>query len=258
VGRGQSPGRPGLSRPARFISVTNPDRPRAPALTARPLLKLVARLPELLDHRPRPSLLHGALWSGNHGMLPDGSPDVLFAGDMRVSGDRRDLVPDGQHLTCFAGGMYALGGRLLSNEDHVAIGAQLARGCGWAYASFPTGVMPEIFGLIPCGGGGSLEPCAWDEGRWHREGGRKLPQGFKHARDTRYILRPEAIESIFIMYRLTGDREWQEMAWAMFEAIKAVTTTEVANAAIKDVRDPESPKMDSMEVSQGISGLTVE
>ena len=196
-------------------------------------------------------------------MLPEGSPDVLFAGDLRVSGDRPDLVPDGQHLTCFAGGMYALGGRLLSNEDHVAIGARLARGCGWAYASFPTGVMPEIFGLIPCrsgggGGGSSLNPCAWDEERWHREGDYRLPRGFKHARDPRYILRPEAIESIFIMYRLTGHREWQDMAWTMFEAITAVTRTEVASAAIKDVTDPASPKMDSMEVSPDGLGLTIE
>lgn len=38
---------------------------------------LVDRLPELLGHRPRPSLLHGDFWSGNHGMLPDGTP-VIF------------------------------------------------------------------------------------------------------------------------------------------------------------------------------------
>lgn len=31
----------------------------------------------LLDHRPPPSLLHGDLWSGNHGFLDDGEP-VIF------------------------------------------------------------------------------------------------------------------------------------------------------------------------------------
>ena len=39
--------------------------------------QLVERLPELLDHRPRPSLLHGDLWHGNHGMLPDRTPVVF-------------------------------------------------------------------------------------------------------------------------------------------------------------------------------------
>ena len=38
---------------------------------------LVGCLPELLGHRPPPSLLHGDLWSGNHAMLPDGTP-VIF------------------------------------------------------------------------------------------------------------------------------------------------------------------------------------
>lgn len=39
---------------------------------------LLARLGGLFDgYRPRPSLLHGDLWSGNHGYLADGSP-VIF------------------------------------------------------------------------------------------------------------------------------------------------------------------------------------
>ncbi len=40
--------------------------------------ELLARLDELLDgHRPRPSLLHGDLWSGNAAVLADGRP-VIF------------------------------------------------------------------------------------------------------------------------------------------------------------------------------------
>lgn len=39
--------------------------------------KLVDRLPELLGHRPAVSLIHGDLWAGNHGMLPDGTPVVF-------------------------------------------------------------------------------------------------------------------------------------------------------------------------------------
>lgn len=35
------------------------------------------RLCAVLDHAPLPSLLHGDLWSGNHGMLPDGTPVVF-------------------------------------------------------------------------------------------------------------------------------------------------------------------------------------
>lgn len=179
-------------------------------------------------------------------MVPDKDAGILFAGDLHIGDEQqRDFVRESQHLTCFAGGMFALGGRLLNMESHVRIGEQLARGCGWAYGAFPTGVMPEIFELLACP---TLEPCAWNEGRWEREGDVMLTEGFRHARDPRYILRPEAIESIFIMYRITADPQWQELAWTMFQSIKAVTSTELANAAIEDVLNPKSPKIDSMEV----------
>lgn len=38
---------------------------------------LLERLPALLDHAPKPSLLHGDLWGGNMGIADDGSP-VIF------------------------------------------------------------------------------------------------------------------------------------------------------------------------------------
>lgn len=38
---------------------------------------LLDRLPQILNHDPVPSLLHGDLWSGNLAFLPDGSPTVF-------------------------------------------------------------------------------------------------------------------------------------------------------------------------------------
>lgn len=59
---------------------------------------LLRQLPERLNHAPEPSLLHGDLWSGNHGYRMDGSP-ILF--DPAVSyGDREtDLAM----MTLFGG-----------------------------------------------------------------------------------------------------------------------------------------------------------
>ncbi|CAH0044814.1 unnamed protein product [Clonostachys solani] len=175
-------------------------------------------------------------------MVPDNA-DVLIAGDVRVNSQGQSLNPDSQHLSCFAGGMFGLGGRLTGNDSHVEVGKKLAHGCGWAYNAFPTGVMPEIYGMIPCE---SAESCEWDESRWEPDG-ESIPKGFSHARDPRYLLRPEAIESIFIMYRITGDIGWQELAWRMFQSIVKVSRTALANAAIDDVTNPDSPKIDSME-----------
>lgn len=182
-------------------------------------------------------------------MLPDGD-DLLFAGDVRVRAGEEapQLIPNSQHLNCFVGGMFGLGGKLFGIREHVVTAEKLARGCAWAYSVFPTGIMPEIFGLLPCP---SRAECEWDEERWQSQGDSRLPKGFTHARDPRYILRPEAIESIFLMYRLTGKPEYQDMAWRMFVAIQASTATDEANSAIKDVTvDPSDvTKFDQMEVS---------
>ena len=175
-------------------------------------------------------------------MVP-GQDDILFSGDTRVNNDKIELSTESQHLTCFAGGMFALGGKLLGIDEHVKIGEKLARGCGWAYKSFPTGMMPEIFNLLSCP---SLEPCSYERERWTpaRDG---IPPGFQHARDARYLLRPEAIESVFIMYRITADPIWQDMAWDMFQAILRFTSTPYGNAAIEDVVNLNTKQTDSME-----------
>ncbi|KLU82773.1 endoplasmic reticulum mannosyl-oligosaccharide 1,2-alpha-mannosidase [Magnaporthiopsis poae ATCC 64411] len=196
-------------------------------------------------------------------------PDILFA--VSATAGRDDEPPqssqDSQHLSCFAGGMFALGGRLLDEPRHVAIGEKLARGCAWGYKSFPTGLLPEIFGLAACPKASTAapsEPCAWDEEAWKNQvkawGGssgqevaegkakRTIPRGFTDVRDARYILRPEAIESLFVLYRVTGKEELREMAWQMFLDIQVATSTHLANSAIDDVTvTGQTNKVDSME-----------
>ncbi|KEF54440.1 uncharacterized protein A1O9_09607 [Exophiala aquamarina CBS 119918] len=199
--------------------------------------------------------------------------DILMAGDVKV--DENGVVslqPRNQHLTCFTGGMLALGGRLFSSEDHVELGRKITTGCIWAYENGPRGVMPEIAHFVPCPTQGK---CQWDEDRWEaavidRHGPeqasrnaaeiiseKKLPKGFAEIDDRRYILRPEAIESVFIMYRVTGDRSYLEAAWDMFNAIQAITETEYGNAAVLDITGTSMegdgldkglpPKQDRME-----------
>lgn len=172
-------------------------------------------------------------------MTPDGA-DILMSGGVRVEmGKQPDLESQGQHLVCFAGGMFALGGKLFRDEEHGKVGRKLTEGCIWAYKSMPLGVMPEIFSMLPCDN--REGECKWDEGKWKAEvqrlGGTEagMPKGFTALWDKRYLLRPEAIESVFILYRTTGDRQFLDSAWEMFESIINITTTELANAAINDV-----------------------
>jgi mannosyl-oligosaccharide alpha-1,2-mannosidase len=184
-------------------------------------------------------------------MLPtDEDVDILFAGDAYAYPDRIDHVAEGQHLSCFVGGMFALGGKLFHISEHVEVGERLTRGCAWAYAAFPTGLMPEIFNLIACPSTSIKDPCRWNEELWQKKGSQRLRKGFVNAREPRYDLRPEAVESLFLLYRMTGKEDFRDMAWEMFEAIMKATSTPLANSAIEDVTTEAEPKkLDSMEVS---------
>jgi mannosyl-oligosaccharide alpha-1,2-mannosidase len=189
--------------------------------------------------------------------------DMLMSGFVRVDGDKVSLDPEMQHLACYTGGMFALGGKLFQKEEHVKIGRKLANTCVWAYKASPAGIMPEVSHLLKCN---SKSTCPWDEALWHegiqsRTGesekekdplkniaNLRLPKGFTSIDDRRYILRPEAIESVFIMYRITGEQQWQAAAWDMWTAIQRATDTDIGNSALVDVSAESPPRADSMEV----------
>ena len=179
--------------------------------------------------------------------------DILISGNLDVLGDDNHLDPESEHLACFIGGLYALGGRLFENAAYLDTGAKLTRGCIYAYASFATGIMPERFNMVKCPGADPKDSCNWDESLWLSERETRpeyhdgLPKGFTTAKDPRYILRPEAIESVFVLWRITGEETYRDAAWAMFEAVANATDTEFANAAIDDVGVVGSKKTDYME-----------
>ena len=202
-------------------------------------------------------------------MLPN-NPDILISGNARYNGKSRNTHPDpqGQHLACFTGGMVGIGAKLFERPEELTLARKLVDGCIWAYGSMITGIMPETFHVVACE---DALDCSWDEKKWHkavdirREKSedtismsaeeriqhtiqtKRLPPGYTDIGDPRYILRPEAIESIFILYRLTGDRALQDAAWKMFQAIEKHTRTDLANAAIQDVTVEKPEKANRME-----------
>ena len=164
--------------------------------------------------------------------------------------------------------MLALGGRLFNNPSHINIGRKITDGCVWAYSHGPHGVMPEIATFAPCSttktGGAD---CIWKEEKLsaqnssnirdkddEEEENKHIPPspGYISIPDARYILRPEAIESVFILYRITGSKNYLDDAWDMWTAIKNITNTTLANAAINNLlKDDDSKgmpeKQDRME-----------
>jgi mannosyl-oligosaccharide alpha-1,2-mannosidase len=101
-------------------------------------------------------------------MVPEGR-NVLLSGSLRTSGHLDDpadlsLNPEGTHLTCFAGGMFAIGAKLFNREGDMDIARKLTDGCVWAYEATTTGIMPERYLAVPCQ---NQERCDWNETLYH-------------------------------------------------------------------------------------------
>ncbi|KAI6093079.1 glycoside hydrolase family 47 protein [Hypoxylon rubiginosum] len=203
---------------------------------------------------------------------PDNIP-LLFFGDARVvnapSGEKQIVTtPIAQHLTCFAGGMVGMAAKIFDRPADLDVAEQLTDGCVWSYNATVSGVGPEIFHFIPCDPDPAKDDCQWSEQRWvgaltkywgikgeklsdeHLQNiieTRRLPRGMVEVDDRRYILRPEAIESVFYMWRMTGNTKFMEQAWTMFEAVEKWTRSKYASAALDDVTLEQPNQVDSME-----------
>lgn len=190
--------------------------------------------------------------------------DILLLGDAYASSQRDiTLDPQVQHLGCFLAGTLAHSSKIFSEPSHLDTAHKLLQGCIWAYNVSTLGIMPESMSVVPCNSqfSKSTKSCPWDFARWKSEiSARKyhnqqisindspassthrdekeeppLPEGITSISNLYYLLRPELIESLFIMYRVTGDRSLPEVAWTIFNRINEATKTEFGNAEVESI-----------------------
>ena len=91
--------------------------------------------------------------------------DILVAGTARDVGTKSQrLDPEGQHLTCFVGGMVGIAAKIFDRPEELDIASKLTDGCIWSYEAMPTGIGPEIFRAVPC-----MDPddCTWSLDRYY-------------------------------------------------------------------------------------------
>ncbi|KPI39062.1 Mannosyl-oligosaccharide alpha-1,2-mannosidase 1B [Cyphellophora attinorum] len=201
-----------------------------------------------------------------------------------------------QHLSCFAGGMLALGSRLFSRELDLSTASRLTDGCVWAYNVMPSGIMAESFYFVPCPDAGSTSaskveqqqqerpgtppPCEWNQTLYNQtlwadhhhhyqpftsdffmplghqmaaflNASITLPQGMTAISKPEYRLRPEAIESVFILYRITGEAYLREAAWDMFQAIVKSTITTYGFSSIANTMLSPDEANEEVELGKG-------
>jgi len=99
------------------------------------------------------------------------------------------------HLVCFAGAMFALGARGATAGRDMEIAEGVGKTCRAMYTVTPTGLAPEI---VRFGGGRDIQVDA----------------GSKHC-----LLRPEAVEAWFYLYRHSGEERYRQWGREMAEAL---------------------------------------
>ncbi|KAJ7615253.1 glycoside hydrolase family 47 protein [Mycena polygramma] len=138
-----------------------------------------------------------------------------------------DLNHKQDHLVCFLAGSLMLGATTAGARRPGAVsvppkmaeltrigkrdwntGIELLEGC-MATHKTATGLSPEIV---------QFQPSADQPDRdWYIKGSRP---GGPASYDAKYMLRPETVESLFLAWRLTGNKRYRDYAWGIFESIE--------------------------------------
>ncbi|KAA1111823.1 hypothetical protein PGT21_013079 [Puccinia graminis f. sp. tritici] len=141
--------------------------------------------------------------------------------------------PSLDHLTCFSGAMIGLGSQLLGREKDLDLALGHADACVWAYESTKTGVGPERISITEGDEHTRWQPV-FHEGQKYREL-KSNPLPGASIQDGRYLGRPETIESVYYMWRITGDRQWQDRGWRMFTSWMEACATKFGFADLEQV-----------------------
>ena len=121
------------------------------------------------------------------------------------------------HLLCFIPGLLALGAHNIEERNNdLLLAEELIKGCDHLYKQSPTGLGPESI----------------DIGDLNRKG--RPVRG-----DLSYRLRPEYVESLFVLYRVTGNEMYQEMGWDFFTSLEKHCRIDSGYTGLKSVYDSE-------------------
>ncbi|KAI0400018.1 glycoside hydrolase family 47 protein [Xylaria palmicola] len=173
------------------------------------------------------------------------------------------LSPKMDHLVCFLPGLIAVGatqGHTLSeartwpswtarNEEQIQLARDLMKTCWGMYAVTKTGLAPEIAwfnadeaDLRPVPGDRRMAPTRDSLAAWKRD-------YIIKPLDAHNLQRPETVESLFMMWRITEDPLYREWGWKIFKAFEKHTkiSEKQGYTSLNDVNSIPPPLRDNME-----------
>ncbi|KAL2467389.1 Mannosyl-oligosaccharide 1 [Abeliophyllum distichum] len=183
--------------------------------------------------------------------VPNG---LVFVGELPY-GPQGSVSPKMDHLVCFLPGTLALGAtkgitkekamreNLLSFEDleNLKLAEDLAKTCFEMYSVTSTGLAPEIVyfnmeGESESGPGGGNKDSKY------------VNDIIIKPADRHNLLRPETVESLFILFRITEDPKYQKWGWEIFEAFEKYTKVDSGGySSLDDVTTLPPQRRDKME-----------
>ncbi|KAL0259680.1 mannosyl-oligosaccharide alpha-1,2-mannosidase [Diplodia seriata] len=173
------------------------------------------------------------------------------------------LSPKMDHLVCFLPGTIALGAtggipeadaRKLPDwtpekDAQMTLARELTKTCWGMYEVTKTGLAPEIVwfeagaAVLQPGDVPPLAKSSDDEALWQRDYTIK-------PLDAHNLQRPETVESLFMMWRITRDPVYREWGWRIFKAFEEHTAVEGGAggySSVNDVNAVPPPMRDNME-----------
>ncbi|KAL0259795.1 hypothetical protein SLS55_005535 [Diplodia seriata] len=164
---------------------------------------------------------------------PTSRPDLTFLAFH--NGSR--IVGYSEHLACFDGGSFILGGLVLQEQRYVDFGLKLVDGCEAIYNQTLTGLGPDVFRWDPAATNStnqtiSRTPIPANQTSFYQRAGFWIEDGG-------YGIGPEALESFYYAYRATGDRRYQDYIWHAFQNLREYAGIgTVGFSTLEDVNAP--------------------
>eukprot|EP01025_Chloroclados_australasicus_P066063 TRINITY_DN9036_c1_g1_i2.p1 TRINITY_DN9036_c1_g1~~TRINITY_DN9036_c1_g1_i2.p1 ORF type:complete len:917 (-),score=101.02 TRINITY_DN9036_c1_g1_i2:320-2995(-) len=182
---------------------------------------------------------------------------LWYVGELDMEHNQRQFVPKMDHLVCFLPGLLALGHfhgvetRTKYDElSDLELARKLMYTCYELYHRSPTGLASEI-----------VHFQNHLEGDYPKEHSVDIGGGdfVIKPRDAHNLLRPETVESLFIMYRVTGENIYREWGWQIFRAFDKYSKLEYGGYTNLDTVVENPPrrrdKMESFWIAETIKYL---
>ncbi|MBW0491245.1 hypothetical protein O181_030960 [Austropuccinia psidii MF-1] len=143
-------------------------------------------------------------------------PKLSIVGEAYSFSERISYASKISQQSCSSAATLGLASKLLNKTEQLNFSLKHTDTCLWVHEASPSGLGPDE--LILKNYGSSFQTIPINE-----------------MSDARHRNRPETIESVFYMWRMTGDREWQDRGWKLFTTWAEASITKYGFAEIRDI-----------------------